>query len=283
MMRLFDLPHAKHFCVPAPAVAAIISLQSLPAFHASLTKSVTRMQEGTIRFQIHQINVLNSVDRWLLYSVVHYRRSVDMLAPASAPWAQVTLYYASFYAANAILGMFGGWIGHTADGSRIVDVENGTPGAQELRIYRRLPSPNVAKGSHRAFWDFFYDSAATISAWAPAHLAAALTPVNGDFAWQIAERNNVNYDMYEAWASSLLLFGGFKPAKLKSLSGPIKLQLDSTEALIKLALHFAAAMKLSTAALVGCGPTGTTAQIRKRLASQHPPTLVTQSAFSSLA
>jgi hypothetical protein len=242
-------------------------------------KSVIRISEGQLNFQIHQINVLASVDQWLLFATSHYRRAIDMLVPASAPWAQVTLYYASFFAANAILGMFGGWIGHTADGYRVIDVEHGVPGAQELRIYRKLASPNGASGSHRAFWDFFYDAAATISAWAPAPLAGALNPVNGDFAWQIAERNDVNYDMFNAWSSAKLFHGTFRPSRLKSLRGPLQLQFEASERLIKLALQFAVDVGLATSALEGCGQTGTVAHVRKKLGAQRPAQLVTQSAF----
>jgi len=240
------------------------------------------LEEGTLRYQVHQVNLLNSIDRWLVYSLGHYRRSVDMLVPVSAPWAHVTLYYASFFAANAILGIFGGWIGHTQSGNRVVDVAHGNPGSQELRIHRRLISPSGASGSHRVFWDFFYDGIASIAAWAPAELAPALAPINGDFAWQIAERNNVNYDMFHAWTASTLFFSTFKPAKLKTLRGPLQLQFEATERLIKLALHFAKAVSLSTEAVEGCGATGTRLQIQKRLASQAPPSVVTQSGFHGL-
>jgi hypothetical protein len=154
-MRLLDLPQAQYLCNPPAAVVALVGPQSLRTFHTSIPKSVTRISEGQMHFGVHQINILASVDQWLLFATSHYRRAVDMLVPASAPWAHVTLYYASFFAANGILGMFGGWIGHTQDGIRVVDVEHGLPGAQELRIHRRLSSPNGAVGNHRAFWDFF--------------------------------------------------------------------------------------------------------------------------------
>ncbi len=161
-MRLFDLLQARHFCAPPPAVAG--SMQSLPHFHSSLPNGITRLTEGTTRFEVHQANILNSVERWLAFSLAHYRRAFDMLVPISAPWAQVTLYYSSFYAANAVLGMFGGWIGHSKTGIRVVDVERGVAGSQELRIHRKFRSPSGATGAHRVFWDVFYDATASISA-----------------------------------------------------------------------------------------------------------------------
>src|SRR5437763_1618926 len=82
--------------------------------------------------------------------------------------------------------------------------------------HRRLASPAGVVGPHMTFWDFCYDAAASISAWALPALEPALKPVNGDFSWQIAERNSVNYDMFHAWAASALMSGTFNPAKLKT-------------------------------------------------------------------
>ena len=65
----------------------------------------------------------------------------------------MTLYYSSFFGANAILGMFGGWL----DYERMVEVDQGTPNAQVFRISRRLRSPSGYKGNHKIFWDNFYE------------------------------------------------------------------------------------------------------------------------------
>jgi hypothetical protein len=228
------------------------------------------------------VNVLESVERWLMYALGHYRRGIEMLVPVSAPLAQVSLYYSSFFAANAILGMFGGWIGHTNTGPRLVDVDGGTPGSLRLQIHRRIRSPGGARGSHARFWEVFYDATPSISAWAPPELQPALTPVNGDFAWQTAERNNVNYDMFHAWSASALFYNTFKPAKLSSLAGPLRLQMEAAERMIGLGLHFATDLSIANAALVGCGFNGTRVQIRKRLLAQAAPKLVTQSELSAL-
>ena len=236
-MRLLDLPQAKHFCSPPGPVRAATGRVSLPAFHHGLPTHVVVMAEGTTPFQIQQVNVIDSVERWLAFALANFRRSVEMLVPISAPWAHVTLYYSSFFSANAILGMFGGWIGHTEKGIRAVDVESASLGTQSLRVHRRLKAPSGATGSHRVFWDVFYHSTATIAAWAPASLASALSPVNGDYAWQIAERNCVNYDMLHAWVASTAFHTSLRPAKLNSLSGPLQLQLETTQTLLQLALH----------------------------------------------
>lgn len=206
-----------------------------------------------------------------------------MLVPVSAPWAQVTLYYSSFFAANALLGLFGGWMGNVKVAAWAIDVERGVVGSQELKVVRGYKSPTGARGSHRVFWDYFYAQAsANIAPWAPLPLLAALDPVNSDTGWQIKERNDANYDMYHAWASTQLFASTFQPAKLSSLSGPAALQMEKTAQLIKLALHFANECGLSGGALHGCGVTGTRAQLQKRLVTKSVPQLVTQSELPAL-
>ena len=64
-----------------------------------------------------------------------------MVAPASAPWAQVTLYYLAFFAANAILGMFGGWIGQARDGNRVGDVAQKATGSPVANLRQGQGSP----------------------------------------------------------------------------------------------------------------------------------------------
>lgn len=281
-MNLFDPPQARHFCAPSAATMAAVSSQSLAAFHAGLPTSALILVEGTSRFEVHQVNLLQSTQRWLTFALAHYRRAVDMMVPASAPWAHVTLYYSSYFAANAILGMFGGWIGLTKAGARLVEVERKTPGNQALRVHRRLVSPNGAVGSHRVFWDFYYDSAASLLTWAPPELQSALQPVTGDYGWQIAQRNLVNYDMFEAWSASTDFYKTFKPKRFSSLQGPLQLQLESTHRLVKLGCWFANDLALSGLAIHGCGFSGTRQQVQRRLVTQPPPSLVTQAAFSDL-
>lgn len=281
-MRLFDPPQARHFCSPAEIVSGRVGRQSLHDFYSSLSKGVTLMDEGGKNYEIHQVNVLDFVERWLVYSVVHYRKSLEMLAPASAPWAHVTLYYSSFFAANAILGMFGGWIAQLRTGPRLVDVEQKVEGAQVLRVHRKLTSPNLLKGSHKVFWDLFYSGAAQIAPWVPSSLSGALEPVNGDVAWQTSERNGVNYDMFVAWNASVQFHQTFRAAKLSSLTGPLRQQFETTEKLVKLGLYFAADFGVSNKALDGVGKPGTRLQIRRRLIKQSVPNLVGQSELAAL-
>jgi hypothetical protein len=283
-MRLFDLVQAKQFCAAGVAVPPPGLEQSVKQFVENLASSVSRFTEGDANFEIYRLNLLHSSERWTLYALANYRRALDMMAPASAPWAHVTLYYSAFFSANAILGMFGGFVGADAKRNRVVDVEVGTPGTQVLRINRKLDAPTGATGSHRAFWDFFYDAGPQLAPWADASVAGALAPVNGDYAWQIATRNYVNYDMFEAWSASTHMHATLQPARFpKTLTGDLGLQFEATEKLVRLAVYFANALGLGTAGgLAGCGVIGSRIQVQRRLASAATPNLVHHSSWSAL-
>jgi len=147
------------------------------------------------------------VERWILFGVADYRRALDMLIPSNAPWAHVTLYYSGFFGANAILEMFGGWIDH----ERMVDVDQGQPNSQMLKVTRRPKSPNGYQGSHRVLWDYFYEGCNTIGPWVPTELQTAITPVNGDRRWLTNTRNDVNYDMHGAYTGAGFFQLQFQP------------------------------------------------------------------------
>lgn len=280
-MNLFDLPQAKYFCRPF-TVSNPTTQQSLKDFHEGLPAQVVRLREGNTHFEVHRTNLLNSAERWILYAATNYRRAVEMLVPGSTPWAHVTLYYSSFFAANAILAMFGGWVAETVNGNRMVDVEEGTPGLQRLRVHRRVTSPNGARGSHRRFWDFFYESVASLAAWTPVELSQALRPSTGDYAWQIRPRNEVNYDMFRAWRSSVDLRNTFNPRRLDTLTGPIGLQLEATECLGKLAQHYAKEVSLHSFGIVDGNDIRTRLQVQRELATQKAPRIIGQSAFGDM-
>ena len=245
------------------------------AFHAGLRTS--RLTEGSINFDVHRVSLLNAVERWVLFGVAGYRRALDMFIPSNAPWAHVTLYYSSFFAANALLGMFGAWVHF----ERLVDVEDGSVNNQVLRITRRVQSPSGYKGSHRVFWDLFYDGCSTISPWVPSQLQSTTAPVNNDRIWQITARNEVNYDMFGAFEGATLVEKTFNPRRLRSLNGPLAQQLDVTEGMLKLALHFANDFGVSSFAYEGLG-TGTRAKVLRALVTKVPPGLATQSVLQHL-
>lgn len=277
MIQLFDRVEALYFCRALanhqPGVG-----QSLPDFHDRLPIRVSHLRENTNDFEVHRVSLLNAVERWILFGVADYRRALDMFIPSNAPWAHVTLYYSSFYAANAILGMFGAWVHH----KRLVDVESGTPNSQVLRINRRVQSPSDQKGSHRIFWDMFYEGYNSISPWIPAELQAPTSPVNNDRFWQITNRNEVNYDMFRAFEGATLLENTFNSRRLRtSLRGPLAQQLEVTEGMLKLAVYFANDFQIDSFPYVGLG-NGSRPTIMRRLVTKVPPGIATQSQLQSL-
>src|SRR5579859_1903809 len=274
-MRLFDITEAPHFCRALPAHAPGVG-QSLAAFHNGIR--TTRLAEGTTYFEVHRVSLLNAVEQWILFGVADYRRALDMFIPSNAPWAHVTLYYASFFGANAILGMFGGWMDH----ERMVEVDQGAPGTQALRISKKLRSPSGFRGSHKIFWDNFYEGCnLMIAPWVPAAYQPAIAPVNGDRAWQITTRNDVNYDMHGAFTGAKFLNGNFNPKKLKLLAGSIGQQLAVTEGMLKLAIHFATDFGVQSFAYDGLG-SGPRAKVFRELVTKVTPRLVEQSAIRDL-
>jgi hypothetical protein len=277
-MILFDPNQARHFCALA-AVPAAGQVQSLAHLHDALPRHVNRLQEGTANYEAHRASLLFAVERWLLFGITQYRRALDMFIPCGAPWAQVTLYYSSFYAANAILGMFGAW----QKNALLVDVDNGVPTQQTLRINRRARSPSGYDGSHRVFWDFFYEGCNHLSPWVPARMMTATQPVNNNRAWQSEERNLVNYDTLQAYEAAIRFQASFRPQRVRTtLSGPLLQQLVLSEGLLELALHFMVDLKLPEYALSGFGIQGARSRVFRNLVTSVPPSIVTQSRLQTL-
>jgi hypothetical protein len=276
-MQLFDFTEAQHFCAPLTAHQPGTG-QSLTAFHKGLPPKTTLLQEGTTQFDVHRVSLLNAVERWILFGVADYRRALDMFIPSNAPWAHVTLYYSSFFGANAILGMFGGWLDH----QRMVEVDQGTPGTQTFRISKRLKSPSGYRGSHKIFWDNFYEGcSSTIAPWVPTELEPAVLPVNGDRTWLTTARNQVNYDMHGAVTGVKLFDSNFNPRRLRTLSGALGQQFEVTECMLKLAIYFATHLKVYSFAYEGLG-TGARAKLFRELVSKAAPGLVNQSIMREL-
>ncbi len=275
-MHLFDITEAIHFCRPLAAHQPGTG-QSLSRFHQGLPPRTIRLFEGTTAFDVHRVSLLNAVERWILFGAADYRRALDMLIPSNAPWAHVTLYYAGFFGANAILGMFGGWIDH----ERMVDVDNGTPGSQVLKVTKKPRSPNRYGGIHRIFWDYFYDACNTIAPWVPTHLQTAITPVNGDRRWLTDTRNGLNYDMHGAYTGAMFFGSNFNPKKLRSIAGTLGQQLDVTEAMLKLALYFGKELKVRSHAYEGLGE-GARGKVFRELVTKTTPVLVDQSILREL-
>ena len=135
-----------------------------------------------------------------------------------------------------------------------MDVSNGAPGHQELK--KRLVGNGLGEesigafGSHRQFWEIFYNSMRPFIVLVPAHLTVGITPINGNPLWQITNRNEVNYRAFEALSLIESFDAQFVAANFPaSLPGIVNTQFGVVEAMIELAFDFATQIGLSTDAL----------------------------------
>lgn len=214
--------------------------------------SVVSIREGTPLFQEYLDCSLRDVERSLFFAISHHRKSHDLLFSSSSPWAFVTLYYGTWYASRALLGLFGCEIFD----KYIVDVNQGTSGSQELQL-RRIGNgvdqePTSYNGSHRIYWDLFYSSVRSLIPMVSPRLAPALTPISGDPIWLIKNRNKINYDTRVGLAVAEDFDRLFSPKNFPaSLPGALSTQFNVFESLLEIACGFAHSFGLNTDALDG--------------------------------
>lgn len=280
-MQLFDLVGARHYCRPLPTAQTTLP-PSLSTFHDSLATSVKTFKEGTPEFEERRVVALHDVERLLFLAASNYLRALDLLVASAAPWAHVTLYYSSFFGAQALVGMFGGWIDAP---DRIVQVQTNAPLSQELVLKKKVKSPNLYGGSHRMFWDFFYDACTPMINWttdAAHHFA--LTPVSSVRTWQIDERNDVNYDARTAYDAVTAFPGKLNATNFrKSLSGSIVTQLEVTEGMLLLAFEFARDFKIDSHALAALNVGKRPDCIKRLVAQAKLPKLASQSKMAAFS
>jgi len=252
-MKILDYKEAKHFCSGYQATAGP-STMSIARFLQSIKRP--NLKEGAAGFNDLRDCLLRNSERSLFLSVSNLRRSLDLMMSSSAGWAYVTLYYGAFYAASALIGMFGG---HIDAPSHLVEVQDGSPGKQEFKVFGRsgFSGRSTFKGSHQIFWDLFYKACLTLQPWVDPALTFAIKPVGSDPDWQIRNRNDLNYNSYSSIELSRAFQLKFDPAARPiSFPGVLNTQFEVTEGLIALTLNCAVDFGLDTDALAPLTPTG---------------------------
>jgi hypothetical protein len=248
-MPILGIPEASHFCAgyqarPGPATGSFRQQYGILA-------SGRTYAEGTATFDDFRACALREVERLLFLGISNYRRSFDLLTPAASTWAHVTMYYASYYCAASLMGMFGAW---KLRSNRVLDVSNGSPGSQTF-VTRSFPSSYA--GSHQKFWEFFYANVSSLNTWVDPSLRFALTPMSGTVTWLIDQRNDVNYDTHIACNLVATFQSGFRRTRFPtSLPGVINTQFRLTEALVTITAKFAKQFKIHTDALAAVTPAG---------------------------
>lgn len=267
-LALFDVDDARHYCRTFNTSAGL-SLGSIDAFMASMP-GTRLLREATLDFDHYRDCSLRDAERRLFMAVSHYRRSLDLMTPGAAWWAHVTLYYGSFFAASALLAMFGARV---LKGRRI-EVNTGAAGHQALSILGGWGSTHT--GSHQRFWDIFYSSALALIPVVNPPLRIGLSPVTARATWQTETRNLINYDTHHALQVAEQFEASFDKQQFPgSLPGLVQTQFAVCEALVLIALSFAKDFGLATDALGALGPAGTRrTKLRRLVFDPRPPGLV---------
>jgi hypothetical protein len=267
-MDLFDVHEAEYYCRSFSRTKGQ-STGSLRQYIPLNLAGVTVLREGTVAFNAYRDCSLREVDRLLFLSASQYRRALDLMLPSGSGWAHVTLYYGAFFAASALLAMFGGAVNNKT----VIDVQMHAPGHQELRIARNAVPRG---GPHKAFWELFYAATPRLQPWLDPALIFALQPVNGIASWQTETRNSINYDSYEAIQLLVQFSGSFQERSFPAcLPMPLNTQFQVFDGLMRILVGFARQFRLRTDALNGFAPVGRrSTKIRTAIVQSLPPNLL---------
>jgi len=267
-MNLFGIPEAQHYCVGFSRTAGQPS-GSLRQYVQQNLNGVVALQEGSAAFAAYRDCSLREVERMLFLAVSQYRRSLDLMLSSSSYWAYVALYYCSYYAATALMGVFGGTIARRT----VIDVGTQAPGNQEIRIKRNATPKGL--GSHQAFWSVFYNAVQPLHVWVEPTLLFAIQPISGSDTWQIDNRNLVNYDSYESCRLIAQFEQSFRRRHFPTtLPGILNTQFRVADGLMQITCTFVRQFQLRTDALKGFGPTGRrSTKIRHLIFRDAPPAL----------
>jgi hypothetical protein len=176
------------------------------------------------------------------------------------------MYYGCWYAARAILGMFGCSIFDKI----IIDVKRSHPTQQELsfrRIGRGIGEVSTTySGSHQRFWDLFYRAVIPLRPIVGPQLSYSLLPISGNVTWQIEHRNDINYDTRIALEAAKDFQSNFSPSIFPNcLKGAIGTQYGLLEGLLKIAFSFAKQFVLKTDGISLLSPSGSRSHIISNL------------------
>ena len=248
-MRTFSIRGATHYCGafrPEPGFAE----QSPEDFRQARLQRRRSISEGTGLFNEYRACALRDAERSLFLAASHYRRALDLMIPSSSHWAQVTLYYGAFFAARALLAMFGCGVFR----NYVVHVRRSRPGNQEL-IVERIGSRQghyyvTETGSHRRFWEIFYRTVSPMRRLVDVKYATALAPVSSRHTWLIDQRNRVNYRTKESLNVTRSFSESFAEGAFpNSLPGVLQTQYQVSEGILASSCSFARTLGLATDAL----------------------------------
>ena len=243
-MPIFDPTEVSHYVAGFNAASAPAS--SFKTWSSTWSNGRSFL-EGSADFDALRAQLLREVERLLLMSASNYRRTHDLISVSATPWAFVTTYYAAFFAASALMGLFG--LSIVAKGKRLLSVSSSTPGSQQL-VVAPFVSPSGATGSHQKFWELFYSEMAALIPWLPVEERPFLSPVSADPFWFIARRNDVNYDSFVACDLSLQSAGLSAATFPSGLPGNLSTAFGVMQGLLALTARLAKEANLETLSLI---------------------------------
>ena len=252
-MRPFSILGARHYCQSFQSETGH-SERSPEEFRQLRLNGRVSLQEGNSLFDEYRACSLRDAERCLFLSASHYRRGLDLMIPSASHWAHVTLYYGAWFAAHALLGMFGCRV----YGKHVVQVVRSSPGTQTLELLgigSRLGQYYVSQsGSHRRFWEIFYQAASSIRPFVDPAYARALTPVLNNNSWLIDQRNKVNYDTLESLSLGNAFVKTFSDHSFPGcLPGELNTQYSICEGILEATCGFATQFGFATDALDAIG------------------------------
>ena len=264
-MAIFDPTEVSHYVAGFNAASA--PAISFKTWSATMSNGRSFL-EGSADFDALRAQSLREVERLLLMSASNYRRTHDLISVSATPWAFVTTYYAAFFAASALMGLFG--LAIVAKGKRIISVSSSTPGSQQFTV-TSFVSPSGASGSHQKFWELFYSEMAPLVPWLPASERPFLAPVSADPFWLIGRRNDVNYDSFVACDMSLQSVGFSATSFPGGLPGNLSTAFGLMQGLLALTARLAKEANLETdATVVLSGAPTRRARVKDLVTSRRP-------------
>jgi len=229
-MKLFGKTAAKHFCGAFDPRQPSVAIEEL--FVRSLAKRSVPFVESEPLFQSYRSNLLRNSDRNFFLGVSGFRRALDMFTPSAVAWANTSLYYAGFFAAQAILGMHGCWVPGPIRRRRVVvGPVKESPGAQAIAVENAFPSSYT--GSHQVFWDVYYKAMTPLATWAKPEHGSAVLPISNNPLWSIERRNKYNYRSFDSFLLMNRCRSGFQANRFPTTLEPdVAGQFDLTKALL---------------------------------------------------
>ena len=249
-MRVFTLNGANHYCSHFQPGAGIFGQSPSEFIKSKFRNNNLYLREGTILFDEFRSCSLRDAERSLFLAASHYRRAHDLMVPSSSHWAHVTLYYGAWFAAHALLAMFG----CTVASKVIIEVDNSLPHhlvLQRKSIRKGLNSYFVKqKGSHAVFWEAFYNATRGIVPFVDGKYSFSLEPISKSEVWLIKQRNSLNYEGIQSISLQRMFELQFCEAKFPNcLPGALNTQYQVCQGILAASFGFAHDFGLSTDAL----------------------------------